>query len=90
MERVIFDPDLYIDWLQEGLREELLLARMFLRHMSAVVLLELRAGVYPSRYPFGRRAVHHVLPDAAVAYSLSRNVPSRRSRPGNPSASLGV
>ncbi len=46
MERVIFDTDLYIDWLQEGLREELLLARTFLRHMSAVVLLELRAGAF--------------------------------------------
>lgn len=46
MERVIFDTDLYIDWLQAGLWEELLLTRTFLRHMSTVVLLELRAGAF--------------------------------------------
>ncbi|HEV8712306.1 MAG TPA: PIN domain-containing protein [Candidatus Binatia bacterium] len=46
MERVVFDTDLYIDWLQEGLREELILERTFLRHMSTVVLLELRAGAF--------------------------------------------
>jgi predicted nucleic acid-binding protein len=46
MERVIFDTDLYIDWLQTGLREELLLTRTLLRHMSTVVLLELRAGAF--------------------------------------------
>ncbi len=44
MERVIFDSDLYIDWIEAGRREELLLARPFVRYMSTVVLLELRAG----------------------------------------------
>jgi predicted nucleic acid-binding protein len=44
MERVVFDTDLYIDWIQAGLRENLILERSFLRYMSTVVLLELRAG----------------------------------------------
>ncbi len=49
MERVIFDSDLYIDWIEAGLREELLLARSFLRYMSTVVLLELQAGALETR-----------------------------------------
>ncbi len=44
MERVVFDSDLYIDWINAGLREELLLGRWFARYMSTVVLLELHAG----------------------------------------------
>lgn len=44
MQRVIFDSDLYIDWIEAGLREELLLNRSFVRYMSTVVLLELQAG----------------------------------------------
>lgn len=44
MQRVIFDSDLYIDWIEAGLREELLLDRSFVRYMSTVVLLELQAG----------------------------------------------
>lgn len=44
MERVIFDSDLYIDWIEAGLHEELFLARSFIRYMSTVVLLELQAG----------------------------------------------
>ncbi|MFI5338880.1 MAG: PIN domain-containing protein [Candidatus Methylomirabilales bacterium] len=44
MERVVFDSDLYIDWINAGSREELFLARWFVRYMSTVVLLELQAG----------------------------------------------
>ncbi len=44
MERVVFDSDLYIDWINAGSREELLLGRSFARYMSTVVLLELQAG----------------------------------------------
>jgi len=44
MKRVIFDSDLYIDWMEVGLHEELLLARPLVRYMSTVVLLELQAG----------------------------------------------
>lgn len=44
IERVIFDTDLYIDWINAGRHEDLLLKRSFLRYMSTVVLMELRAG----------------------------------------------
>ena len=54
MERVIFDTDLYIDWLQEGTREELMVSGPFLRYMSTVVLMELRAGAFT---PAATRAV---------------------------------
>lgn len=48
MERVVFDTDLYIDWLREGAREELIVEGPFLRYMSTVVLMELRAGAFTS------------------------------------------
>ena len=44
MERVVFDSDLYIDWINAGSHEEILLGRWFVRYMSTVVLLELQAG----------------------------------------------
>src|SRR5574337_317044 len=44
MERVIFDSDIYIDWINAGSRAQLLLDRSFVRYMSTVVLLELQAG----------------------------------------------
>ena len=46
MERVVFDTDLYIDWLQEGAREELIVGGSFPRYRSTVVLRELRAGAF--------------------------------------------
>lgn len=46
MERVLFDTDLYIDWLEKGAHEELLIEGPFLRYMSSVVLMELRAGSF--------------------------------------------
>lgn len=54
MMRVIFDSDLYIDWIEAGLREEWLLTRSLVRYMSTVVLLELRAG---ASKPAGAAAV---------------------------------
>jgi len=44
VKRVIFDSNLYIDWMEAGRREELVLARPLVRYMSTVVLLELQAG----------------------------------------------
>jgi predicted nucleic acid-binding protein len=42
--RAIFDTNVYIDWLNAGLHEELLVGRGFVRYLSAVVLMELRTG----------------------------------------------
>lgn len=44
MQRVVFDSDLYIDWIEAGLHQELMLDRSLIRYMSTVVLLELQAG----------------------------------------------
>jgi predicted nucleic acid-binding protein len=44
MQRVVFDSDLYIDWIEAGLHEGLMLDRSLIRYMSTVVLLELQAG----------------------------------------------
>jgi predicted nucleic acid-binding protein len=49
MERVILDSDIYIDWYAAGLREDLVLGRRFLQHLSTVVLLELQAGAAQQR-----------------------------------------
>ena len=46
MERVVLDTNLYIDWIQAGLHEDLVLESPSLRYMSTVVLLELRAGAF--------------------------------------------
>ena len=67
MERVVFDTDLYIDWLQEGLREELIVEGPFLRYMSTVVLMELRAGVFT---PASTRAVE----DLYTTFSRTRRL----------------
>lgn len=44
MRPVVFDSDLYIDWIEAGLHQELMLDRSLTRYMSTVVLLELQAG----------------------------------------------
>ncbi len=44
MQRIIIDSDLYIDWLEAGLRPDLFLGRDSVRYLSTVVLLELQAG----------------------------------------------
>jgi hypothetical protein len=67
MERVVFDTDLYIDWLQEGAREELMVSGPFLRYMSTVVLMELRAGAF---IPAARRAVE----DLPATFSRTRRL----------------
>lgn len=49
MQRLVFDTGLYIDWLNAGRREELLFRGACVRHLSSVVLLELRAGAVSVR-----------------------------------------
>jgi predicted nucleic acid-binding protein len=44
VKKVILDTNLYIDWMNRGLREELLLGPGYARYLSAIVVLELRAG----------------------------------------------
>jgi predicted nucleic acid-binding protein len=51
VKRVVLDTNLYIDWINSGLREPLLAGVGYTRILSTVVLMELRAGTTnrPSR-----------------------------------------
>jgi predicted nucleic acid-binding protein len=44
MKRVLLDTNIYIDWMNTGEREDLVIGSGLLRHMSSVVLMELEAG----------------------------------------------
>jgi predicted nucleic acid-binding protein len=49
MRRVIIDTNIYIDWLNEGRYEDLIFQREVVKHLSAVVLMELLAGSFSTR-----------------------------------------
>jgi len=57
MRRLVIDTDIYIDWFNAGRHEEILFAREGIKHLSAVVLMELRAGAFGVR---DRRLVQRV------------------------------
>ena len=44
MRRLVIDTNVYIDWLNKGLHEDVLFQRGAVKYLSAVVLMELRAG----------------------------------------------
>jgi predicted nucleic acid-binding protein len=49
VKRTLLDTNIYIDWLNAGLHEDLVLGSGRLRILSAVVAMELRAGAVSSR-----------------------------------------
>jgi predicted nucleic acid-binding protein len=49
LQRLVFDTAVYIDWLNAGLHEDLLFRSGGVKHLSAVVLMELRAGAFSAR-----------------------------------------
>jgi predicted nucleic acid-binding protein len=57
MRRVVVDTNVYIDWFNAGRHEDVLLQRDAVKHLSAVVLMELRAGAFTAR---DRRLVQRV------------------------------
>jgi predicted nucleic acid-binding protein len=74
MQRVVIDTDIYTDWLNEGRYEDVILQREVVKHLSAVVLMELLAGAFSTRdrrliqdiaLPFAR-ANRIVTPTAAL------------------------
>lgn len=65
--KVVLDTNLYIDWLNRGLREDVILAEDEIRYLSAVVVMELRAGA--TTLP-ARRAVDKLL----RAYGAARRL----------------
>ncbi len=44
MRRVVIDTNVYVDWINRGQHEEVLFQRDTVKYLSAVVLMELRAG----------------------------------------------
>ena len=44
MRRLVIDTNVYIDWLNKGRHEDVLFRRDAVKYLSAVVLMELRAG----------------------------------------------
>lgn len=49
MRRLVIDTNIYIDWLNQGLHEELLFQRRALKYLSVIVQMELRAGAMSLR-----------------------------------------
>ena len=49
MRRTVIDTNLYVDWINRGRHEEVLFQRETVRYLSAVVLMELRAGAFSQR-----------------------------------------
>jgi len=49
MQRVVIDTNIYIDWLNEGRYEDIIFQREAVKHLSAVVLMELLAGAFSTR-----------------------------------------
>jgi predicted nucleic acid-binding protein len=46
MQKVIIDTNIYIDWMNDGLYEAVIFQRDAVKHLSAVVIMELAAGVF--------------------------------------------
>lgn len=74
MKRIVIDTNVYIDWLATGEHERWLVGSGLVRHVSSVVLMELRAGALSART---RRAVSAL---ARAAMATGRLVePSRNA-----------
>ena len=73
MHRVVIDTNIYIDWFNVGRHEDVLFQRDAVKHLSAVVLMELRAGAFAVR---DRRLVQRV--ESAFARAGRILLPSRR------------
>ena len=57
MQRVIIDTNVYIDWINDGKYEAVIFQRDAVKHLSAVVIMELAAGAFSTR---DRRVVHEI------------------------------
>jgi len=73
MRRVVIDTNIYIDWFNAGRDEDVLFQRDAVKHLSAVVLVELRAGACAVR---DRRLVQRV--ESAFEKAGRILLPSRR------------
>jgi predicted nucleic acid-binding protein len=57
MQRVVIDTNVYIDWINDGQYEAVIFQREAVKHLSAVVIMELAAGAFSVR---DRRLVRDV------------------------------
>jgi predicted nucleic acid-binding protein len=58
VKKVVLDTNVYIDWINRGFGEERILGTGLIRYLSAVVVMELRAG---ARTRGGRAAVDQLV-----------------------------
>ena len=58
LRKVLLDSNLYIDWINRGHREELMVGAGWVRYLSAIVQMELRIG---ARTLPARRAVDQLI-----------------------------
>jgi predicted nucleic acid-binding protein len=49
MRRVVIDTNVYIDWINHGRHEQVIFQTGTVKYLSAVVLMELRAGAFSER-----------------------------------------
>ena len=69
MRRLVIDTNIYIDWFNAGRHEDILFQREAVKHLSALVLMELRAGAFALR---DRRLVQRV-ESSSLALSPGRS-----------------
>jgi predicted nucleic acid-binding protein len=67
VKRVLLDTNIYIDWLNSGAREPLLMGPGLVRYLSAVVVLELRVGA-------GTRTARHAVDRLVRAYQAGQRL----------------
>jgi predicted nucleic acid-binding protein len=49
MQRIVIDTNIYIDWINDGLYETVIFQRDAVKHLSAIVMMELGAGAFSPR-----------------------------------------
>jgi len=74
MRRLVIDTNIYIDWFNAGRHEDILFQRNAVKHLSAVVLMELRAGAFSSADRRLVRRVASAFEKAGRILAPSRNV----------------
>jgi predicted nucleic acid-binding protein len=74
MRRLVIDTNIYIDWFNAGRHEDILFQHNAVKHLSAVVLMELRAGAFSSTDRRLVRRVASAFEKAGRILAPSRNV----------------
>jgi predicted nucleic acid-binding protein len=97
LKKVVLDTNLYIDWVNKGLHEGLMLGSGLVRYLSAVVVMELRAGVHtrPSRLAIDHlvrvyRASDRLIAPSAATFDRAGSVLRRLKLPGREVRSASV